>query len=215
MDLREGKFQHRLLVLAPQYQLPFELNQLLKKLPTIALLKTMVRAEDVLEACKSLHPELLLVLTNWTERATLADVQSIHQIIPALGIIVVTVHPSPFRLAATFGAGARGYVTLKSIEDLPVVIQAVLAGGFAGCSTSAAQLTERVAARHPLSPREQLVAAQVAAGQTDDDIALTLGVKRTTIVTHVQNILRKIGGHSRVDIATWWMIQTGAHNEVS
>jgi DNA-binding CsgD family transcriptional regulator len=49
----------------------------------------------------------------------------------------------------------------------------------------------------------------VAAGHTSLEIAALLGIKPTTIETHIEHILRKIGGRSRIDIATWWQRQSG------
>ncbi|MGW0949222.1 ATP-binding protein [Streptomyces sp. NPDC002623] len=56
----------------------------------------------------------------------------------------------------------------------------------------------------PLSPREREVAALVAKGLTNRQIASTLKVSRRTADRHVQNILGKLGFGSRAQIASWW-----------
>jgi len=89
----------------------------------------------------------------------------------------------------------------------------VAEGGVACCSSSGNELARRIVQTRALSPRERLIAAQVAAGQTNSEIASTLGLKTATIDTHVERILRKIGGRTRVDIATWWLQHVGLSDE--
>lgn len=55
----------------------------------------------------------------------------------------------------------------------------------------------------PLSPREREVAALVAAGYTNREIAERLGMARRTVDTHVSNVLRKLGLASRAEVADW------------
>ena len=54
-----------------------------------------------------------------------------------------------------------------------------------------------------LSQREQEVAALVAQGSTNREIAETLGIAEKTANAHIQNILNKLGFNSRAQIAAW------------
>lgn len=56
----------------------------------------------------------------------------------------------------------------------------------------------------PLTPREQEVAALVAEGLTNRQIASALGRSPRTVHGHVENILAKLGFSSRARIASWW-----------
>jgi DNA-binding CsgD family transcriptional regulator len=53
-----------------------------------------------------------------------------------------------------------------------------------------------------LSPTELKVARLVAKGKSNPEVAADLFLSRRTVQTHVSHILAKIGGRSRVDIAT-------------
>jgi len=55
-----------------------------------------------------------------------------------------------------------------------------------------------------LTARERQVAALIAGGKSNREIANELGVAERTAGTHVQNILNKLGLDNRVQIATWW-----------
>ena len=54
-----------------------------------------------------------------------------------------------------------------------------------------------------LTTRQQEVAALVARGLTNKQIAQRLGISRFTAETHVRNILERLGAVSRAEIATW------------
>lgn len=55
----------------------------------------------------------------------------------------------------------------------------------------------------PLSPRESEVAALVAAGMTNREIAARLFISPKTASTHVEHILTKLGVSRRAEIAVW------------
>ena len=50
-----------------------------------------------------------------------------------------------------------------------------------------------------LTPRELEILQLLSDGRSPDDIAVELGVSRHTLRTHVQNVLMKLGVHSKLD----------------
>jgi non-specific serine/threonine protein kinase len=54
-----------------------------------------------------------------------------------------------------------------------------------------------------LTRREREVAAMIAAGKTNREIAETLVVSTRTVETHVENVLTRLGFSSRSQIAAW------------
>jgi DNA-binding CsgD family transcriptional regulator len=55
----------------------------------------------------------------------------------------------------------------------------------------------------PLSPREREVAALVARGLTNRQLAAALGIAPRTANRHVEHVLTKLGVHSRAEVAAW------------
>ncbi len=72
-------------------------------------------------------------------------------------------------------------------------------------SRAEAVIDDLTAAKRPvvLSRREQEVAALVARGLTNREIARTLFPSERTAENHVQHILTKLGFGSRAQIAAW------------
>ena len=59
-----------------------------------------------------------------------------------------------------------------------------------------------------LTPREQQVAALLAGGRTNREIAETLIIAVSTAERHVANILNKLGVRSRTEVALWAVSQS-------
>jgi non-specific serine/threonine protein kinase len=57
--------------------------------------------------------------------------------------------------------------------------------------------------RSPLTPRQQEVATLVARAFTNKEIAAELVITERTAINHVENILTRLGFHSRVQVAAW------------
>ncbi|TWF91468.1 LuxR C-terminal-related transcriptional regulator [Kitasatospora viridis] len=62
----------------------------------------------------------------------------------------------------------------------------------------------------PLTHREREIAALVARGMSNKQVASSLGLSTRTVDTHVQSVLRKLGFGGRAQIAAWWTTQQAA-----
>jgi len=64
---------------------------------------------------------------------------------------------------------------------------------------------EEVRAMHEdLSPREREVAAMVAKGKTNAQIALQTGLAEATVKNCLANAMHKVGVDNRTALAVWW-----------
>jgi pimeloyl-ACP methyl ester carboxylesterase len=86
--------------------------------------------------------------------------------------------------------------------DAAAVVREIL--GFLGASHGA--LPAKQAERSPdtLTPRQLQVAALVADGLTNRQIAGRLGIEERSAEGHVERIRQRLGVRSRAQIATWW-----------
>lgn len=73
--------------------------------------------------------------------------------------------------------------------------------------------TERVNEPCPLTPRQQAVAALVAAGLSNKEIARELAVSYQTVKNHMTASFIATGTHSRVELALWWTAEQARADE--
>jgi len=68
-----------------------------------------------------------------------------------------------------------------------------------------------VAVGHPeYSTREDQILRLISTGQTDKQIAMTLGISRKTVATHLARVYVRGGHHTRTEAVVRWMERTRA-----
>jgi DNA-binding CsgD family transcriptional regulator len=60
------------------------------------------------------------------------------------------------------------------------------------------------------SPRENEILRLIASGQTDKQIAHTLGISRKTVGTHLARLYVRGGHHSRTEAVVRWLARPSA-----
>jgi DNA-binding NarL/FixJ family response regulator len=140
--------------------------------------------------------------------------------VPECRIIVLAAVEDQRVLTDGLGCGARGYLTKdSSVEDLVDAVRAVARGEtLIPPPMLGPLLTELIDRRQQheqalmkltaLSPREREVLALLAQGAKTSAIADSLVISPETARTHVQNILGKLGAHSRLEAAAF-VIENG------
>lgn len=131
---------------------------------------------------------------------------------PQTAVIMLTSYDNPTYMARAIAGGAAGYL-LKGIKrDALLVALRAVAGGemllsrenlthwLRGISTAAGQAEDII---HPLSERELEVLSLLSTGLSNKEIAPILFISESTVKTHVQHIIAKLGVSDRVQAAVW------------
>jgi two-component system response regulator NreC len=162
--------------------------------------------------------ELLRLVEELTPHVVITDIgmprlngtEATSQIVakyPQTRVIVLSMHSDEAYVLRALKAGARGYLVKESAEaDLMTAVRTVHAGkAFFSPSVSALLVEDYVRQMRDrgvedsyelLSPREREVLQLIAEGQSNKDIAQSLGVSVYTVETHRGNILQKLNLHS-------------------
>lgn len=133
--------------------------------------------------------------------------------IAALGlptrVLILSLHEMPAYVREALAAGASGYVLKDaSIAELRGAVAQVMAGqSVIPLNLINAVMREQDRAPDPvdaialLTGREREVLDLVAKGQTNKEIARTLGVSPATVKAHVERIIAKLGVTDRTQAA--------------
>jgi two-component system nitrate/nitrite response regulator NarL len=125
---------------------------------------------------------------------------------PSCRVIMLSARSDPLLVQAALAAGADGFLLKdESIAGILLALDRVAAGDVAIDPTLLrAAVRARPAGGPPgdrlrrLSGREREVLRGVVAGRSTKEIARAMGVSTSTAGTHVQNVLTKLGVHSRL-----------------
>jgi two-component system nitrate/nitrite response regulator NarL len=136
---------------------------------------------------------------------------------PRTAFVVLADSPGSSGFAATLAAGVHG-AALKTddfVEVLRVLTGAAArltrrpAGGVVlSLSAQAAHRPARYSTRYPaldhlLTPREREVLARLVYGESTTSMARSMGVRLSTLRTHVDSVLIKLGVHSRLEAVAY------------
>jgi DNA-binding NarL/FixJ family response regulator len=174
---------------------------------------TLVEADDVpaLVEQAQAHPraELLLLDLNMPGAHGFSALVHVRASFPALPVIVVSAREEPALMQRAIAHGAAGFVPKSSdLATIGAAVHAVLDGdtwlppGVAAEGASLDPEEEALARRiAELTPQQYRVLGMVCNGLLNKQIAYELGVSEATIKAHMTAILRKLGAHSRTQVA--------------
>jgi DNA-binding NarL/FixJ family response regulator len=179
--------------------------------------------DAAIEAARILQPELIFMDIAMPGRNGLEATRAIHLAWPRIRIIMLTASDAEPDLLEAIRSGAEGYL-LKNLqeEEFSRMVEVIRRGEPAISGELARRLLQEFArgeaaasAEEPgdlLTEREHEVLAHLAAGATNREIGVALGVSPNTVSFHVHNILGKLHLRNRAQVVVWAM-EHGIHPE--
>ena len=167
--------------------------------------------QAAIEACRRLDPNVLLLDINMPGLGGLEAALTIKKDCPQTKILVLTQYDDREYVSRFLKIGASGYVLKKAAgTDLANAIRAVEQGGLVLDPTVARELLQpgqSTEARGPeaeryqsLTDREKQVLRLVADGQSNKEVAQTLGISVKTAMSHREHVMEKLDVHNRTDL---------------
>lgn len=193
------------------------LRLLLSNAADIEVVAEASNGRDAVATVLDTQPDVVLMDIRMPVMDGIAAVEKILSV-QTVPIIMLTAFDTDSFILRALRAGAAGFL-LKSTppESLMAAVRAAAAGqpllspqvvdklvGMQGPALSDVHSHHARTARNHLgrlSSREREIAELVAQGLNNQDIADQLVVSMATVKSHMQHILKKIGGTSRVHIA--------------
>ncbi|MBE9034539.1 response regulator transcription factor [aff. Roholtiella sp. LEGE 12411] len=172
-------------------------------------LEIMAEAEDgetAIELANQIPLDVVLLDVGLPGIGGIEACRQIKQQNPHLPILVLTSHSQKSMITRLIEVGAQGYC-LKGVaaEKLVLALRSVAAGAswwdetatkeirstFAS-APSQSEITNLLTPANPLTHREQEILSLLAAGKTNQEIALALYITPGTVRVHVHAILHKL-----------------------
>lgn len=151
---------------------------------------------DLPETLEGCVPDLVVIGPNFAEPDAFTLGRELLRRWPNVKLILYTSNATdPLVQVDAFHMGIRAVLPPSENSQLEMMkaIQAVLAGD--------PMFTKAISKTHPatLTPREHDVLRLIAEGKSDREIAKALNLRVTTVRNYSQQILEKLGVHSRHD----------------
>jgi len=192
------------------------LAALVRKQPGFHLLGAATRLDSVLLAPPAVQPDILLLDAALREHDSLGAARTVHLASPRTSVIVMGLLPAQEDIVEFVRAGVSGFILKDAtFEQFVRSILAVANGEhvlprtttrplFSQIATEAAAHGEtRALAALRMTPREREIVTLISDGLTNKEIAQRFHISRSTVKSHVHNILEKLAFHTRVQIATY------------
>jgi two-component system, NarL family, response regulator LiaR len=182
----------------------------LKAFPDLELVGEAATGEEAVIQCEEKLPDVILMDLMMPGMGGIQATAEIRKKCPTVQVIALTSSKEHEMIQDVLRAGAIGYLMKDiSAEELANAIRAARSGE----PTLSLEATQALieAATHPahvysagqdLTEREIEVLKLMIEGLSNPDIADRLSVSRSTVKTHVSNVLSKLGVSSRVEAVT-------------
>jgi DNA-binding NarL/FixJ family response regulator len=175
-------------------------------------------AEAAISGVGQLLPDVVVIDLVIRVMGGVEAIRQLRASHPDMGLLALSSYTESDRIREAVGAGANGYL-VKSV-DSEGLARAVRSAA-AGKEAFSAEVTRILAAPaergndllQTLTPREAEIAALMAEGRTNAEIAATLGVSVFTIKNHVSNVLMKLHVHSHTEAAAFLLTSERSHSK--
>jgi two-component system, NarL family, response regulator len=156
---------------------------------------------EAVEVFSQLQPDVTLIDLRMPEMGGVEAITAIRAEFPAACIILLTTYDGDEDIYRGLRAGAKSYLLKDaSTQEILSAIRQVCTGKNHISPAVGARLAER-AQMPELTDREREVLQQMATGQSNQEIGFTLRIAESTVKTHVNSILSKLGVGDRTQAA--------------
>lgn len=156
-------------------------------------------------AVAALRPDVVLLDHRLPDGRGVDAISELKKLNPQSNVVVLTAAADDSVLVAATEAGCAGLLLKTSpLEELVSAVRVAASGEMLVSPALLGRLLgrlhrERDAAESTLTAREREILEFVALGMTNSAIADRLTISVNTVRNHVQNILAKLGAHSKLE----------------
>lgn len=169
---------------------------------------------DAVRLALELRPRVAVLDISMPRLNGIEATRQIIRRLPALGVVILSMHSEEAYITTALQAGARGYVLKDSADSELIRGVTAVAGGQSFFSPVAANAMLSDYVRHleskgiadryeALSEREREIFQLIAEGHSNKEIAELLSISVTTVETHRAHILQKLDVHSTAQLVRY------------
>lgn len=190
------------------------LRMLLESQPDIKIVGEASSGNDALSLAAETLPDVIVMDITLPDISGIEATKIIKATYPAIAVVALTIHEDEQYFFEMLQAGASGYVPKRAApDDLISAIRSAAIDEIYVYPTLAKSLVSDYLARSNsekesnslelLTPRESEILALLAEGYSNMQIAGELVISKHTVARHRENLMRKLGLHSRGELVKY------------
>lgn len=190
------------------------LRMLLDNEPDMHIVGEASSGLEALRLVASLRPDLVIMDISLPDISGIEATKRIKQAHPEVGVVALTIHEDQQYFFEMLQAGASAYIPKRAAPaDLINAIRAVHSGDVYIYPSLTRLLVNDFLSRageedtrhtiDGLTTREQEVLSMLADGRTNEEIADSLVISPHTVARHRENLMSKLGLHSRSELVKY------------
>lgn len=190
------------------------LRMLLENEADLVIVGEASTGRQALEMVERLGPDVVIMDITLPDISGIDATRRIKESYPGAAVVALTIHEDQQYFFEMLQAGASGYVPKRAApDDLITAIHAAhrgemyiypsLAKLLVGDFLTRGGEAEAREAMNGLTPRENEVLSLLVEGKSNDEIADLLSISNHTVARHRENLMGKLGLHSRSELVKY------------
>jgi two-component system response regulator NreC len=191
------------------------LRMLIENNPEMEIIGEASTGAQALELAGQTNPDVIIMDITLPDISGIEATRRLKKIHPEIAIVALTIHEDEQYFFEMLQAGASGYVPKRAAPDaLIAAIQAANADDiYLYPSLAKTLVSDYLTRAHnapddspletPLTQREQEVLELLAEDLSNEEIAERLVISKHTVARHRENLMRKLGLHSRSELVKY------------
>jgi DNA-binding NarL/FixJ family response regulator len=190
------------------------LCRILEEQPEWHVVAQAQNGRDAVAQALTTKPDVAILDIGMSLLNGIEATRQIRRRLPAVRVLILSMHAEQAYVTAALQAGARGYLLKDSMDvDLVSAVDSILGGrSFFSPAVAEIMLDEYVARLgskgvvdrfDTLSEREREVLQLVAEGHSNKETAAVLSISPATVETHRARIFDKLGVHNTAELVLY------------
>jgi DNA-binding NarL/FixJ family response regulator len=160
--------------------------------------------EEAVKLAGRLRPDVIVMDSAMPRMTGLAATREILGIFPEAAVLILSMHSEDTLVRQALEAGAKGYILKNAVDlGLQTAIRKVAAGEIV-LDPQITKSVSRTGERSPaLTPRELEILEHIVAGESNKEIAATLGLSVNTVAVHRANIMEALAVRNTAELVVY------------